>query len=113
MQTDTTAFLSELGAGAFEPKLSHLLSEVALATINTPDNKKKGKITLEFTMAQIGDNHQVTVSHKIATSIPTNRGKKTEEDTTETPFFVGRNGRLTIEPPREDDNGQFALEEVK
>ena len=112
MKTDTTEFLRELGAGAFEPKLAHTLSEAALATIINGQGKKKAKVNLEFTIAQVGDNDQVIVSHKIAASMPTKRGKKSEEDTTETPFFVGKGGCMTINQPKEDNSGQFALKQV-
>ncbi len=34
--------------------------------------------------------------HKLSYVRPTNRGKISEEDTTETPMYVNRGGRLTI-----------------
>lgn len=57
----------------------------------------------------MGDNDQVIVSHKLSTSNPTKRGKKFEEDITDTAFFVGKGGKLTINAPEEDDSGQFNL----
>lgn len=109
MKTQIADFLSELGAGAFQPKLEHVLSEAALKAITHGRNGKKAKITIEFTISQVGDNEQVIVSHKIGSILPTHRGKRSEEDTTETPFFVGKGGVMTIAPPKEDDNGQFSL----
>ena len=58
----------------------------------------------------MGDNDQVIVSHKLSTSNPTKRGKKAEEDITDTAFFVGKGGVLTINPPKEEASGQFSLE---
>lgn len=36
------------------------------------------------------------IKHKLSYVRPTNRGKISEEDTTETPMYVNRGGRLTI-----------------
>lgn len=108
-QTDVNDFIEELGAGVFKEKLAHILSEAALGTVHFGQGNKKGKVTIELTLQQIGENEQVIVSHKLSNSIPTKRGKKSEEDITETPFYVGKGGVLTINPPKEDNNGQFGL----
>ncbi len=104
-QTNVDDFIGELGAGVVKEKLAHILSEAALGTI-LYGRGRKGKVTLEISFAQIGANDQVIVSHKISHSTPTNRGKKSEEDTTETPFFVGKGGALSITAPEEDEGGQ-------
>lgn len=105
-QTNVDNFMSELGAGVFSEKLSHILSSVALGTM-LHGQKKKGKVTLEFTFDQTdSESDQVKVSHKIAHATPTKRGKKTEEDTTSTVLFVGKGGALTIDAPKEEHNGQ-------
>ena len=44
------------------------------------------------------------ISHKLKMVTPTKRGKKSEEDTTETPMWVGKGGKLTILP---EDQGQL------
>ncbi len=112
MKTDTSHFLSEAGAGRFEPKMGTMLSAIALAVVSNSDARKKGKMTCTFTISKVGDNSQINVESKIATSLPTERGKKTEDDTTVTPYFVGRGGQITIAPPKEDNDGQFALRQV-
>lgn len=71
---------------------------------------KKAKVSLEFTFQQMGDNDQVIVSHKLSTSNPTKRGAKSETDLTDTAFFVGKGGVLTINPPKEEISGQFNFE---
>lgn len=108
-QTNVEEFLAELGAGVYLEKLGAVLSEGALAAV-THGGGKKAKITCEFTLVQVGDNDQVMVSHKLAQTLPTKRGKKSEEDTSETPMFVGRGGVMTVAPPEEEDSGQFTLD---
>ncbi len=46
------------------------------------------------------------IKHKLSYVRPTNRGKISEEDTTETPMYVNRGGRLTI---LQEDRGQLRL----
>lgn len=112
-KTNTQDFFSELGAGAFEPKLAFTLSEAALNACLYGNGKRASKVTLTFTIKQLGDNDQVVISHKIAKEVPTARGKKAEEDVTETSFFVGKGGVLSMAPPREDNSGQFSLSRVQ
>lgn len=111
--TNLNDFMGELGAGVFQAKIEHCLSEAALNTILHGTGNKKGKVTLEFTFQQIGENDQVVVSHKLVSSTPTKRGKRVEEDLTDTPMFVGKGGVLTIEPPKEGESGQFHLRAAK
>lgn len=110
-KTNVADFIGECNAGILEEKLALALSDAALAQITHGIGSKKAKVTLEFTMQQMGDNDQVIVSHKLTTSNPTKRGKKYEEDVTDTAFFVGKGGKLTINAPEEDDNGQFSLQQ--
>ncbi len=105
-QTNVDDFMSELGAGVLSEKLSHILSGVAQGTM-LHGQGKKGKVTLEFTFSQTdAESDQVKISHKIGHATPTKRGKKTEEDTTSTVFFVGKGGVLTIDAPEEEHSGQ-------
>ncbi len=109
-KTNVADFIGECNAGILIEKLAIALSDAALSQLNHGQGSKKAKVSLEFTFQQMGDNDQVIVSHKLATSNPTKRGKKFEEDMTDTAFFVGKGGVLTIEPPKEDDGGQFHLQ---
>jgi len=112
-KTNVVDFMGELGAGNFITKLAYILSEAAQSQLLYGQGNKKSKIDLSFSFQQMGDNDQVIISHKLSKCLPTNRGKKMEEDTTETVFFVGKQGVMTIEPPKEDDSGQFNLQQVK
>jgi hypothetical protein len=107
--TNVKEFIEECNVGMFEAKLGTILSEAAMAQCNFGVGGKKSKITIEFSFTQMNENSQVIVSHKIASSLPTKRGKKAEEDTTDTVFFVGRGGELTATPPKEEFAGQFSL----
>lgn len=109
-KTDVAEFIGECNAGILIEKIGIALSDAALAQVTHGIGSKKAKVNLEFTFQQMGDNEQVIVSHKLTTSNPTKRGKKYEEDVTETAFHVGKGGKLTINAPEEDDNGQFNLQ---
>lgn len=107
--TNVEDFLSELGGGVFVEKLAAVLSEAALGTVLNGYGNKKGKVAIEFSMQKVGENDQVIISHRLINTTPTKRGKRVEDDTTETPFFVGKGGQLTIDQPREEESGQFGL----
>lgn len=107
--TNVRDLIGELNGGSFEEKLALVLSEVALGTV-VHGGKKKGKLTIEFTFHKIGDNDQLVLSHKLSKVTPTKRGDKSEVDTTETPFYVGKGGVMTINPPKEQADGQKNFE---
>ena len=107
--TDLNEFLSECNAGVLAEKISLALSDAALAQVTVAEKGKKAQVGLVFTFQRMGENAQVVISHKISTNIPTKRGKKAEEDTTETAFHVGKGGRLSINAPTDDFKGQYSL----
>lgn len=107
--TNVDDFIGELNAGMFVDKLAHLLSNAALGTVVNGTGNKKGKVTCEFSFIRIGENEQVVVSTKLSHSTPTKRGKKSEEDISDTPMFVGKGGKLTIDAPVIEDSGQFTM----
>ena len=107
--TNVDDFIGELGAGVIKEKIAHVLSEAALATVLHGGKSKKGKVGLEFSFSQVGDNDQIIVSTKISQSIPTKRGKMTMEDATDTPMFVGKGGVISANAPREELRDQFGL----
>lgn len=98
--TDITEFIGELDAGIFAEKLSTEISNMAMAVVQ---HGRPGKLTISLDMKQIGHHHQVNVTHKMVATRPTLRGKKTEEDVTETPMHVGKGGKLTIFPENQMD----------
>ena len=112
--TNVDDLMGELNAGVFKEKLGVVFSDAALgACLNAGAHCKKSKVTIEFSISQIGENDQVVITHKLASTIPTKRGKKSEEDTTSTSFFVGKGGVMTINPPKEDESGQYQLKAQK
>lgn len=111
--TNVKDFIDELGAGVFAAQLAHLLSEVSLGTVTHGSRQKRGKITIELSFQQLAENQQLIVTHKLSNSTPTNRGKKSEETASETAFFMGKGGVLTITPPKEEESGQFQLKKER
>ncbi|SQD06173.1 CPS-53 (KpLE1) prophage protein [Escherichia coli] len=67
------------------------------------NTKTKGKVSLNLEIEPFDEN-RVKIKHKLSYVRPTNRGKISEEDTTETPMYVNRGGRLTI---LQEDQGQL------
>ncbi len=103
MRTNVEDFITELDGGVFVEKLGQALSDVAAGTIDHGKGRKKGKLVLELDIQQIGESHQVQISHTLKVSRPTLRGKATEEDTTTTPMYVGKGGKMTIAPDAQMD----------
>lgn len=97
-------FIGELDAGIFENKFSAALNTAALGVLN---HGGKGKVTLEFDLSRMSNSTEekrVMISHKLKFTTPTPRGKSSEEDTTETPMYVGKGGKLAI---MQEDQGQL------
>ena len=107
--TDVNDFFDELGAGVFKQKLAHVLSEVAAGVIAYGGGKRKGKVTIELSIAQLGENEQLLINQKLAFELPLKRGKRMETDVTDSAFFVGIGGEITATEPREENSGQFNL----
>ena len=100
-------FLGELDAGVFINKIAGALNTAALGVLN---NGSKGKVVLTFDIDRMGNSieeKRVMIKHKLQYITPTPRGKVSEEDTTETPMFVNRGGKLTI--LQEDQGNLFTL----
>lgn len=102
--TDINALLDDLDAGIFREKLGRTLSDVAAGIIATG---KQGKVTVTFTMKQIDDARQISMSHEVSKVEPTAKGKKTEVNITSTPLHVGRGGKLTLFP---ENQGKFEFQ---
>ncbi|MBG2711033.1 hypothetical protein ACNARU_09640 [Proteus sp. WDL240414] len=107
-KTNVPDFLSELDAGVFENKVSVALNDVALGVLN---NGGKGKVIIELDIERLSNSMEekrVEITHKLKFTAPTLRGKRTEEDATKTPMYVGKGGKLTI---MQEDQGQlFSLQ---
>lgn len=100
-------FLGELDAGIFMNKIAAALNNTALGVLN---NGGKGQVAITFDIDRLSNSveeKRVGIKHKLKFVIPTPRGKQSEEDTTETPMYVGKGGKLTI---LQEDQGQlFAI----
>ena len=106
-KTDFPEMLEDLDAGNFLNKIEAALSAVAFGTIT---HGKQGELNIKFSFKKIGDSQQVMIAHKLTFSQPTVRGKVSEEDTTETPMYVQRGGKLTILPPAPQQTTIFEQE---
>lgn len=100
-------FLGELDAGIFVNKIAAALNNTALGVLN---NGGKGQVVLTFDIDRLSNSveeKRVGIKHKLKFVTPTPRGKQSEEDTTETPMYVGKGGKLSI---LQEDQGQlFAI----
>lgn len=93
MATDLHTLLPDLDGGVFEQKIASVLSDVAFGVVT---HGRQGKVTIEFDLKQIGETQQVNVKHTLKYVKPTKRGKATEEDATQTPLYVAKNGDLAL-----------------
>jgi hypothetical protein len=102
--------LAELDAGVFAQKLARAMADTALGVVIT---SKKGRVTVQLDIAPIGTSHQVSIAHKLSFAKPTGNGKVSEENTTETPVYVGAGGKLTILPDNQPDLYKSKREEAE
>lgn len=96
---DALDMLQELDAGLFVRKMSRALSDAALAVVAQDGKAKKARVTVEIDITRMAESgNQVMLTHKLAYSRPTRRGKVVEEDTTETPMYVSADGAISMLP---------------
>lgn len=103
-KTNVPDFLGELDAGVFMNKVSAALNATALGVLN---NGGKGKLVITLDLDRLSNSveeKRVGIKHQLKFVTPTPRGKVSEEDTTETPMYVGKGGKLTI---LQEDQGQL------
>lgn len=104
--TDIGQFIGELNGGVFDEQVSLLLSTVSAAVI---DHRKVGQVQLTFNIKQVGESHQVTVSHELKFKQPTARGAIIQNDLTDTIMHVGVGGKTTLFPETQVPKGQMHL----
>lgn len=97
--TDVNQFFEDLDGGVFIQKLARALSEVAGGVV---DNNDKGRIDIQLNVKRIGQTYQVNIGHTLKYTVPTLRGKISEEDTTETPMHVNTGGKVSIFPENQN-----------
>jgi len=93
--TDVAEFITDLDGGTFDRSLSMALSQVAAAAV---DNKREGKVSIEFKFKQIPGTTQVHCAHTIKFSRPTMDGEASEKVSRTTALHVGKYGKLTLAP---------------
>lgn len=98
MSTNVEQFIADLDGGVFEEKLSRILSDVAGAVV---DHGKKGQVTIQLDISQIGSGSQVAVAHTLKYKRPTSKGSISEDNMTITPMHVGTKGALTFFPDKQ------------
>jgi hypothetical protein len=99
-QQNIVDVIGDLDAGVFAQKMEAALSDVAAGVVSTG---KVGKVTITFDLKQIATSNQVSVKHKLSYVKPTEKGKVSEENTTETPMHVGVRGKLSLYPESQPD----------
>ena len=95
---DFSETLPDLDGGVLLEKISRAVRDVATSTVAHGDKGRKGEVTLKLTFDRIGESSQVNCTHKLSYLRLTNKGKQTEENTTETQLYVNRHGALSILP---------------
>lgn len=112
-KTDVDSFFTELEAGTFKPKLAHILNTIASSQVTHGKANRKAKVTIELTLTNFGEGGQVLISSKLDYKALTPTGTKSESSASDSVFYAGRGGELTIERPKEDYAGQFQLVQEK
>ena len=97
--TDVVRFLEDLDGGVFLQKIARAISEVAGGVV---DHDAKGNLDLTLNVQRIGNSYQVNIAHTLKYTVPTMRGKISEEDTTETPMHVNTGGKVSIFPENQN-----------
>jgi hypothetical protein len=90
-----TELLSDLNGGVFLEQLAVALRESALGVAVTG---KAGSVTVKLSLKRIGESNQVICSHTLDFVRPTEKGKKSESSTTDTPLYVSQGGVLSLFP---------------
>lgn len=99
-QQNIVEVIGDLDAGVFAQKMEAALHDVAMGVVSTG---KTGKVTITFDLRQIASSNQVSVKHKLTFVRPTEKGRVSEENTTETPMHVGVRGKLSLYPESQPD----------
>lgn len=100
VQTNFSDFIADLNAGVFEQQICRAMSDVAG---NVVTHGKAGELVIRLKIKQIGQSSQVAINHSLKFSVPTARGKITEETEGDTPMHVGRGGKLTAFPEQQTE----------
>ena len=106
--TDVSTFIADCDGGVFDNQISKILSEAAMSAVT---HGRQADVTIKISMKQIDKSQQVSVKHKLSYSMPTIRGKVTEDSEASTPFYVCQGGRLSLFLDSQSD--LFSAEKTK
>lgn len=110
---DATQTLHDLDGGQLVEQLSTALHECAKSACLHGAKGKNAKVTVELTMARIGDSAaQITASHKLSYKQLTSKGEISEKREGQTPLYVTRHGVQFLPDNQEDWIGRN-MEETK
>ncbi len=98
--TEISQFIADCDGGVFDGQVSQILSEAAMSTVT---HGKQSKVVIEFNMKRIGESQQVMIDNKLNYKMPTAKGSVSEDSTTNTPFYVGQGGRMSLFPENQTD----------
>lgn len=101
--TDTQNFIECLDAGTLEPRLAHIISDVATATREFGDKKRKGKIVLTLEVVPYGNGAEIDVKGNLEFKRPTSRGSMGENLGFNSRFYVNEKGNVTDYPDKQID----------
>ena len=93
-----------LQGGTVADLTTRMLADVAMATAEFGDKKRKGKLTLTLEIVPAKGDAMLQINHTLAYSHPTARGVKTETVGDGQIMFVNRKGALS---PTPDAQGKF------
>lgn len=102
--TPIETLMEELDGGTLGARIAAALAEAAVGAAACNDKRKKGKVTVEFTISPVGgDQSQVQIDHTVKFATPTQRGKKLEEIATSSVMYVSNRGAITVLPNTNKD----------
>ncbi len=106
-EPDAIETLTNLQGGVLQGLLTRMMADVAMATAEFGDTKKKGKLTLALEFSPSKGEGMINITHKLTGQFPTGRGKRSEEVEDEQPMYINRRGALT---PMPEAQGAFTFD---
>ena len=107
--TDIQEVFEELGAGTFKTSLEAIMSKVALGVMVNGTEKPSGSVKIDLTFARKNETEQLAIAYKLSHTLPTSKGRRSEEIRGASVFFVGKNGKITVQAPDQIWNGQYEM----
>lgn len=96
--------IDTLQGGVVAEMASRLLADVAMATCEYGDGKRKGKFTLTIDVAKGKGEDIVEIKHTLSYKHPTAKGSKAEDVADEQVLYINKKGALTAVP---DTKGEY------